>query len=178
MICVTTPIYSQDSKWCIKLCAYLCPADCPFGGFLAIYPLMQNWWDSQTERKADLAPGRAQGLVTDPQWAAWKHSSDPAWGCDRRLASGHEAVTSCQETGLWRPVATPVDRSLLAAGPRRWVFNPRGFSLHPVGFPSDSQPEAGDNKETLNFSEFYFKSLVIFTQIFWLHPLWNFHCRN
>ena len=45
----------------VTFCAYLCPADCPFGGFLAIYPLMQNWWDSQTERKADLAPGRAQG---------------------------------------------------------------------------------------------------------------------
>ena len=53
-------------------CAYLCPADCPFGGFRAISPLMQNWWDSQTERKTDLA----RGQLKDP--SSVRFGSDPA----------------------------------------------------------------------------------------------------
>ena len=85
-------------------CAYLCPVDYPFGGFHAISLLMQNWWDSQTERKADLVLARP--------------SARPRWLIE--TLTQHKDVT-----GLWKP-ATPADQLLISP---YWVLASGGGYL-------------------------------------------------
>ena len=145
-------------------------ANYPFGRFLAISPLMQNWWDSQTERKTDLAPARRK-LCTNTWFlfpAPAQHKDPVTHPAPTQL----EAVTGDWQRGSLPPLsknptnsasrgeigrnpALPTDRPL-ASG--YWLlardvgYLIRGVSVfRPVGFPSDSQPEAGDAWE--NFSK-------------------------
>ena len=128
------------------LSAYLCPADHPFGGFRAIPP-------PDAEQRGRLTPLRPSAIAQGPSDSSYvRIGSDPAWGRDLRdwprgsdqLASDHpvEAIVEAIGEAIAHWPASGL--RLLAVGPRRWVFNLRGFSFRPVGFPSDSQREAGD----------------------------------
>ena len=99
-------------------CAYLCPANYPFGGFRAINPLMQNWWDSQTERKTDLAPAWRKDPVTHPRCKSAPTQLEAVtgdWprGSDHWAGSLSENPTNSASGGKLRQL--PSDRPAVAS---------------------------------------------------------------